>query len=119
MNYSSDKRLTQMHLGWARPFQKSGAEIIKTVAISDKKNEIIASLNAINDNTDCIIITGGLGPTKDDITKYTLAEYFGSKLKQDKPTLDKIESFQPTQSTNAGLKLQTGRVTNRLYNFRK
>jgi len=72
---------------------KSGAEIIKTVAISDKKNEIIASLNAIYDNTDCIIITGGLGPTKDDITKYTLAEYFGSKLKQDKHTLDKIESF--------------------------
>ena len=71
---------------------KSGAEIIKTVAISDK-NEIIASLNAINDNTDCIIITGGLGPTKDDITKYTLAEYFGSKLKQDNPILDKIESF--------------------------
>ena len=72
---------------------KSGAEIIKTVVISDKKNEIIASLNAIYDNTDCIIITGGLGPTKDDITKYTLAEYFGSKLKQDKHTLDKIESF--------------------------
>ena len=72
---------------------KSGAEIIKTVAISDKKNEIIASLNAIYDNTDCIIITGGLGPTKDDITKYTLAEYFGSELKQDKHTLDKNESF--------------------------
>lgn len=72
---------------------KAGAEIIKTIAISDKKNEIIASLNAIYDNTDCIIITGGLGPTKDDITKYTLAEYFGSKLKQDKHTLDKIESF--------------------------
>ena len=72
---------------------KSGAEIIKTVVISDKKNEIIASLNAIYDNTDCIIITGGLGPTKDDITKYTLAEYFGSKLKQDKHTLDKIEYF--------------------------
>jgi nicotinamide-nucleotide amidase len=72
---------------------KAGAEIIKTVAISDKKNEIIASLNAIYDNTDCIIITGGLGPTKDDITKYTLAQYFGSKLKQDKHTLDKIESF--------------------------
>ena len=72
---------------------KSGAEIIKTVAISDKKNEIIASLNAIYDHTDCVIITGGLGPTKDDITKYTLAEYFGSELVQDKHTLDKIESF--------------------------
>ena len=72
---------------------KSGAEIIKTVAISDKKNEIIASLNAIYDNTDVVIITGGLGPTKDDITKYTLAEYFGSKLKQDQHTLDKIETF--------------------------
>ena len=72
---------------------KAGSEIIKTVVISDKKEEIISSLENISDTTNCIIITGGLGPTKDDITKYTLAEYFGSKLKQDKHTLDKIESF--------------------------
>ena len=72
---------------------KAGSEIIKTVVISDKKEEIISSLENISDATNCVIITGGLGPTKDDITKYTLAEYFGSKLKQDKYTLDKIESF--------------------------
>lgn len=72
---------------------KAGSEIIKTVVISDKKEEIISSLENISDATNCVIITGGLGPTKDDITKYTLAEYFGSKLKQDKHTLDKIESF--------------------------
>ena len=72
---------------------KAGSEIIKTVVISDKKEEIISSLENISGTTNCVIITGGLGPTKDDITKYTLAEYFGSKLKQDKHTLDKIESF--------------------------
>ena len=72
---------------------KAGSEIIKTVVISDKKEEIISSLENISGATNCVIITGGLGPTKDDITKYTLAEYFGSKLKQDKHTLDKIESF--------------------------
>ena len=72
---------------------KAGADIIRTVAISDKKEEIIASLDSINSNTDCVIITGGLGPTKDDITKYTLCEYFGSALKQDPHTLGKIEAF--------------------------
>ena len=72
---------------------KAGSEIIKTVIISDKKEEIISSLENICDETNCVIITGGLGPTKDDITKYTLAEYFGSELRQDQHTLDKIESF--------------------------
>ncbi|MEJ6589671.1 MAG: competence/damage-inducible protein A [Crocinitomicaceae bacterium] len=72
---------------------KAGADILRTVAISDKKEEIIASLDNINSNTDCIIITGGLGPTKDDITKYTLSAYFGSALKQDPHTLGKIEAF--------------------------
>ena len=48
---------------------KAGSEIIKTVAISDKKEEIISSLNHVYEDTECVIITGGLGPTKDDITK--------------------------------------------------
>ncbi len=72
---------------------KAGSEIIKTVAISDKKEEIISSLNHVYEETECVIITGGLGPTKDDITKYTLAEYFGSTLENDPHTLSKIEAF--------------------------
>jgi nicotinamide-nucleotide amidase len=44
-------------------------------------------------NTNCVIITGGLGPTKDDLTKYTLASYFDSPLEIHQATLAQIEGF--------------------------
>jgi len=70
-----------------------GARIIKTVAISDTVDAIIDALNATQETTNCVIITGGLGPTKDDITKHTLCSYFNTTLEIHKPTLDKIEDY--------------------------
>ena len=70
-----------------------GARILKTTTISDQKKEIIDSLTDIDENTECVIITGGLGPTKDDITKHTLCEYFETSLEIHEPTLDKIKTF--------------------------
>ena len=57
-----------------------GVDIIHHVSLSDEKNDIINCLeNALN-TSDVILITGGLGPTSDDITKDVLCEYFGGKL---------------------------------------
>ena len=70
-----------------------GANIVKTVSIADQKNEILDSLKDIKENTDCVIITGGLGPTKDDITKHTLCEFFNTSLEIHEPTLEKIKAF--------------------------
>ena len=70
-----------------------GARILKTTTISDQKKEIIDSLTEIDEKTECVIITGGLGPTKDDITKHTLCEYFETSLEIHEPTLDKIKAF--------------------------
>ena len=70
-----------------------GARIIKTVAISDTFDAIVSALNSTEKDTNCVIITGGLGPTKDDITKHTLCSYFNTTLEIHKPTLDKIEDY--------------------------
>ncbi len=70
-----------------------GARIVKTISISDQKKEILEGLSNIKNTTDCVIITGGLGPTKDDITKHTLCEFFNTSLELHKPTLEKIQNF--------------------------
>lgn len=67
--------------------------VTKSLTISDEKSEIIAAVDLLFKDSNIIIITGGLGPTKDDITKYTLAEYFSMKLKRNQEVLEKIEGF--------------------------
>lgn len=74
-------------------FSAIGARIVKTVAIADTGEAIFGALEAIEDETNCIIITGGLGPTKDDITKHTLCSYFNTSLEIHQPTLDKIDEY--------------------------
>lgn len=72
---------------------KIGARVTRSVVIADDKQRIIAALDQCYPETDCIIITGGLGPTKDDITKHTLCEYFDTKLEIHQPTLAKIQAY--------------------------
>jgi nicotinamide-nucleotide amidase len=57
-----------------------GVHVKRRVAVGDVKQEIWKALDAEANQTDVILITGGLGPTADDITKPLLCEYFGGKL---------------------------------------
>lgn len=58
-----------------------GFTISHCLVISDLKNDIINALDQAYKRSDVILITGGLGPTNDDITKHTLTEYFNTTLK--------------------------------------
>ena len=64
----------------AQELNKAGVWVKRRVAVGDSKEEIIRALDEESRDTNIIIITGGLGPTADDITKPVLAEYFGGKL---------------------------------------
>jgi len=68
-----------------------GAKITKTVTVPDQKNPILRAIQAIE--SDLCIVTGGLGPTNDDITKKLLADYFEMELVLHPPTLAHIEAF--------------------------
>ena len=61
-----------------------GFNISHGAVISDNKEDIISALKNAANRSDVIIITGGLGPTKDDITKHTLTEYFNTSLELNK-----------------------------------
>ena len=64
----------------AKSLDRIGVEIHEMISISDHKQHILDTLKNLQDKVDLVLITGGLGPTKDDITKKTLCEYFGDTL---------------------------------------
>lgn len=64
----------------AKRLNNIGITIAEKLSIGDSKEVIIETLSRVMQTSKVVIITGGLGPTKDDITKHTLAEMFGSKL---------------------------------------
>lgn len=70
-----------------------GIHICKKTSISDCKDDIINTLNLALSESEIVIITGGLGPTKDDITKNTLANYFNSGFKVDHSVLEHLEEI--------------------------
>ena len=72
---------------------KLGIRIVHITTISDEKQLIKDAVDEAFKRADLILVTGGLGPTKDDITKYTLCEYFDSELEIHIPTLQRIEAF--------------------------
>ena len=57
-----------------------GLDITYAASISDKKNDIRSALDHSFERANIVIVTGGLGPTSDDITKQTIADYFNTRL---------------------------------------
>jgi nicotinamide-nucleotide amidase len=75
----------------AQQLNELGIRVKQITSISDDKQHIIDALNEAQKRADIILITGGLGPTKDDITKHTLAEYFNAKLVLNEEALANVE----------------------------
>ena len=67
-----------------------GIRVNRITSVSDSRNEIISALNESLTRARVVLITGGLGPTSDDITKETLAEYFGARLVMDEGVLANV-----------------------------
>lgn len=79
----------------AKSLDKIGVEIHEMISISDNKNHILETFAKLQNQVDLVLITGGLGPTKDDITKHTFCEYFEDQLVRneevEKHVIDLIE----------------------------
>ena len=77
----------------AKALNKIGIEITKITSISDNKEAIINALESSYPRSKLVVLTGGLGPTKDDITKHTLCAYFNDILVENKEILFHIEEI--------------------------
>ena len=74
----------------AKNLNEMGIDVVRRVAVGDNKDSILKALDEELANASLVVITGGLGPTSDDITKPLLTGYFGGKLVVDKETEDHI-----------------------------
>ena len=77
----------------AKQLNKIGVSVHQITSIQDDKSHIIKALQDAESRVDIVILTGGLGPTKDDITKKTIAEYFDDELIKDESVLRNIENI--------------------------
>ncbi len=75
----------------AKALNKIGVSVYQITSVQDDKTHILTAFENAERNVDIVIITGGLGPTKDDITKTTLAQYFEDTLVYDDAVLANIK----------------------------
>ena len=81
-------QITDTNSGFiAKSLDRIGVEVYEMLSISDSRDHILNTFSKLQNKVDIVIITGGLGPTKDDITKKTLCDYFEDKLVVDTAVL--------------------------------
>ena len=101
----------------AQELNKIGVSVYQITSVHDDKIHILEAFQAAEKNVDIVIITGGLGPTKDDITKTTLAQYFEDTLVYDEAVLENIKYLwknfvkQPLLQVNIDQSLVLSRST--------
>ena len=77
----------------SRHLNKAGITVTEKLSIGDSAEQITSSLKQALERTNIVIITGGLGPTKDDITKHTLARFFSSQMREDEAVAHHVKSM--------------------------
>ncbi len=77
----------------SRALNDIGMTVTERTSIGDDAEWITATLDRALAQSDAVILTGGLGPTKDDITKHTLAAYFGTPLRYDEAVGEHVRTL--------------------------
>ena len=101
----------------AKELNNIGVSVYQITSVQDDKTHILKAFEAAESNVDIVIITGGLGPTKDDITKKTLAQYFEDTLVYDEAVLNNIKHLwkyfvkQPLLQVNIDQSLVLSKAT--------
>lgn len=72
---------------------RRGAFVTRVITISDKVEDIRNAFDSGLQNADVVLVTGGLGPTKDDVTKKVITDYFGDELYIHEETLRSVTQF--------------------------
>lgn len=76
---------------------KLGIIVIHQSTVGDNRERLLAQLKEAADRSDIIILSGGLGPTPDDLTKEVCCEFFGKKMFLHEPTVEKIKTYFSTK----------------------
>ncbi|RAR75647.1 CinA family nicotinamide mononucleotide deamidase-related protein [Flavobacterium aciduliphilum] len=77
----------------AKELDAVGVQVVEMLSISDDKQQILETFEKFQNHVDLVVITGGLGPTKDDITKKTFCEYFDDVLIENTSVLEHVKEL--------------------------
>ena len=77
----------------SRELNLIGISVYQISSVQDEKQHILNALKEASERADIILLTGGLGPTKDDITKSTFCEYFDDELRLNEDVLKHVEQL--------------------------
>lgn len=100
----------------AKKLNSIGISVFQVSSVQDEQRHILKALEEAESRVDIVIITGGLGPTKDDITKHTICTYFSDQLVENKAVLENVErlfkkySNSPISNLNKGQALVPSRA---------
>ncbi|KOY86850.1 damage-inducible protein CinA [bacterium 336/3] len=87
-------QITNTNAQWmSSELDKIGIRVIRHSVVSDLEQDILEGLQEAQQRADVVLITGGLGPTKDDITKKTLCKFFGTELIRNSEALKTVTEF--------------------------
>ncbi len=70
-----------------------GVEVLRVLSVNDEMNQMLAAFEMATKDSDLVIVTGGLGPTKDDFTKKAISEFLEVDMYFDQGTYDKISAY--------------------------
>src|SRR5690606_27551000 len=77
----------------SKELNKIGVKVYQITSVQDDRNHILQAFEDAKKHADLVIVTGGLGPTKDDITKQTFCDFFNDTLVEDKNVIENIEQL--------------------------
>ncbi len=77
----------------SKALNKIGIDVYQITSVQDEEHHILEALENAKNRVDIVLITGGLGPTKDDITKHTICKYFNDELIQNDTVLAHVEAI--------------------------
>ena len=87
-------QVTDTNSGWiCQKLNGIGIEIIKIITVGDDYAQIVSGMEVALEASDVLLMTGGLGPTKDDITKKAIAGFLGVDLFFHEPTFERIKKI--------------------------
>ncbi len=86
----------------AQQLNQMGIKVVHMASVADDENALIEAFDSAQKRADFVFITGGLGPTKDDITKKTFSKYFNAELELNAQILEDVGSFFVKRGKEAG-----------------